>query len=357
MNAGAGRSQTAAAAAPRDELLRVAPQDAALFVLVQNARDHAKRLQDSPFAKWLPQSALGKQLLGGVDLKQVRDGVEPLFNALGVTPAEVLADVLGDAAAFAYTPSPTGEESGERAILLVRPGKPETLAKLVDKLNAIQMASGEVKSVASRKRRGEEYFERVKTNAPSDFYCFRGGVFAFSSSEPDIHAVIDRDKDDAKPALAAKLEKLGTADSFIVAAIHPRHFDRELAAKIAQAKPAEKAILERFHEAWLALDAAAIHLAFNSDVELGVSIQFQPGKVPAFAKGWLTGPRANPAIWSAIPNDAIVAIAGQFKASELVEALSAANAQPNLKAAAEQILGPVFGKDKLPQVQIGRAHV
>ena len=130
-----------AVAAPRDELLRVAPQDAALFVLVQNARDHVKRLQDSPFAKWLPQSALGKQLLGGVDLKQVRDGVEPLFNALGVTPAEVLADVLGDAAAFAYTPSPTSEESGERAILLVRPGKPETLAKLVDKLNAIQTVS------------------------------------------------------------------------------------------------------------------------------------------------------------------------------------------------------------------------
>jgi hypothetical protein len=338
------------AAAPRDELLRVAPPDAALLVLVQNGREHIKQLDASPFAKWLPQSALGKQLLAGADLKQAKAGLEPLFAALGIKPEELISDVLGDAAAFAYTPAPNGEANGERAVLLIRPGKPETLARLIAKLNEIQTANGEVKSVTARKHRGEEYFERQKPSGPSDFYCFRGGVFAFSSSEADVRSVIDREKDEAKPVLAARIEKLGAADSLVVALINPRHFDRDLAAKLADAKPAEKAFLERFHEAWLALDSAAVHLALNADLELGVSIQFQPGKTPAFAKGWLTGSRETAAIWSAIPNDALVAFAGKFRASELVEALSAANAPMSLKAAAEQVLGPVFGKDKLPQV-------
>ena len=334
---------SAAPAVPRDELLRVAPADAALFVFVQNGREHAKQLEQSPFAKWLPESALGKQLLPGVDLKQAKAGLEPLFNALGVKPEELLDDVLGDAIAFAYSPAPDGGTTGERAVFLIRPRKPETLVKLVAKLNEIQTASGEVKSVVARQHRGEEYFERQKPNGPSDYYCFRGGVFAFSGTEPDIRAVIERDKDDAKPVLPAKLAKLGVTDSFAVALINPRHFDKDLAAKVAAAKPAEKAILERFHEAWLALDSAAIDITLKSDLELGVSIQFQTGKVPAFAKGWLTGPREKAAIWSAIPNDALIAIAGKFKASEVVGVL-------RLDAAALQAFGPVFGKDKLPQV-------
>jgi hypothetical protein len=331
------------AAAPRDELLRVAPPDAALFVFVQNGRDHLQQLEQSPFFKWFPQSALGKQIFAGVDLKQAKAGIEPLFNALGIKPEELVADVLGDAAAFAYSPTPNGEETGERAVLLIRPRKPETLAKLVAKLNEIQTASGEVKSVAARQHRGEEYFERRKPNGPSDFYCFRGGVFAFSGTEPDIRAVIERDKDDAKSVLPAKLAKLGVSDSLVVALINPRHFDREIATKVAQAKPAEKAFLERFQEAWLALDSASLDLSLKSDLELGVSVQFQPGKAPAFAKGWLTGTRENAAIWSAIPTDAMLALAGKFKASEVVDTLG-------LNAAAIQALGPVFGKDKLPQV-------
>jgi len=346
-------STAPASAAPRDELLRVAPPDAALLLIVQNGRDHVETLVQSPFARWLPQSALGKQLLGA-DLKQARAGIEPLFNALGIKPEELLADVLGDAVAFAYTPSPAEDMKGERAVALIRPRKPETLVKLLAKLNEIQMGSGEVKSVVSKRHRGEEYFERVKPAGGSDFYCFRGGVFAFSGTEPDIQAVIERDKaGEAKPELAAKLAKLGVGESFAVALINPRPFDREVAAKVAKAQPGEKVLLERFQQAWLALDSAAVDLALGADLELGVSIQFQPGKAPAFLKGWLTGPRQNPALWQAIPENALVAFAGRFKASEVLEAISnvAPADGPNTpKSAAEQLLGPVFGKDKLPQI-------
>jgi hypothetical protein len=88
-------------------------------------------------------------------------------------------------------------------------------------------------------------------------------------------------------------------------------------------------------------------------LEAGVSLQFQPNKIPAAAKGWLTGPRRSAAIWKAVPDNALFAVAGQFKAAELIDTIGslapAAGANP-LKTAVDQFLGPVFGKDKLPHV-------
>ena len=346
----------ASAASPRDELLRVAPPDAALLVLVQNARNHLQNLEESPFAKWFPQSQLGKQLLAGVDLKLAQDSVAPLFAALGIKPEELVTDVFGDAIAFAYTPPPNDDGKGERAVALIRPRKHETLVKLVAKLNELQIASGEVKAVVPRRHRSEEYFERQKPNGgSSDFYCFRSGVFAFSGTEPDIQAVIDRDKagTDKPPELVAKLAKLGVGDAFAVALVNPRLFDAELKAKVAKANGSDKALLARFQEIWLALDSAAVYLTFDKDFETGLSLHFQPNKVPAAAKGWLTGPRMNAAIWQAIPDNALFAIAGRFKASDLIEtigSLAPGDGSNPIKAAAEQLLGPVFGKDKLPHV-------
>src|SRR5262249_41226558 len=107
-----------AAASPRDELLRVAPPDAALLILVQNARDHAQNLTQSPFAQWFPQSAIGKRFFGGVDLKHAQDAAAPIFAALGVKPEELLADVFGDAAAFSFTPASADDPKSERAVFL-----------------------------------------------------------------------------------------------------------------------------------------------------------------------------------------------------------------------------------------------
>src|SRR4051812_34977928 len=98
----------AVAAPPRDELLRVAPADAALVVVVQNARDHVRNIAGSPFAEWLPSTAVGKKLLGSSGLTQFRDAAGKILGELGTTPQAVLDDVLGDAIAFAYSPAPAG---------------------------------------------------------------------------------------------------------------------------------------------------------------------------------------------------------------------------------------------------------
>ncbi|MDB5308734.1 MAG: hypothetical protein JWO38_2936 [Gemmataceae bacterium] len=347
-----------APAAPRDEVLRVAPPDAAFVLLLQNARDHVRDVANSPFVEWVPKSVLGRQLFAAGDLKHVREAAAPLFLALGVTSDDLLNEVFGDAVVFAYTPAPPDDPKAERAVVLVRPRKPDMLAKLVERLNAIQTGTGEVKSVTRRQHNGEEYFERQKPGGGSDFYCFRGDVFAFSGTEPDILAVIDRDKAAPPagvkpPGLVAKLAKLGVADAFAVALINPRPLDAELAAKVAGARAAEKEFLTRFQEVWRALDSAAVYFSLGADLEAGVSLQFRPGALPAPAKGWLTGPRTTPEIWQSVPDDALFAAAGRFKAAEVIDLIGAlvpVKEKNPVTTVAERFLGPVFGRDKLPRV-------
>lgn len=349
-------SLPATAAPPRDEALRLAPDDFALVAVVQNLRDHATAVGQSQFAEWFPTTSLGKQLLGGASFKQIIDSATPIFGALGITPSDLLNDIIGDAAVFAFTPGAPNDPNGERSVIVVRPRKPDVLAKVVERLNALQTQSKELKALVPHKHAGETYFERQKPNGPSDFYCFRDSVFAFSASDAEIKAVIDRDKSlpkDKPPVLLARLSKLGVADAAAVLLVNPRPLDAELAAKVKSAKPDEKPFLTKFAEVWSAAEAVAVYFQLDTGAELGVSVQFDPAKLPASTRSWLVGERTRSAVWSAIPNDALFAIGGRVKANDLLDfigSLSAGDGKPAVREQIAQALGPLIGKDKLPLV-------
>jgi hypothetical protein len=351
-------STTAAVAGPREELLRVAPPDAALVVVVQNGRDHFRTISQSPFAKWFPSTAIGKKLLDSTDLKQLRESAGMIFRELDTTPEALIDDIVGDAVAFAYTPAPADRSRGERAIILVRPRKVESLQKLLDRINAHQTRSGEVKSINRKEHTGTVYFERQKPEGASEFYCYRGSLFAFSGSESDIKSFIDRDRTepsatDKPPETLARMQKLGVANAAAVVLINPRALDAELKARVADAKPAEKRFLERFAEVWAALDSAAVYLALDTNVEVGVSLRYQPNKLPADARKWVTGLTESRAA-RLIPPDALFGVAAQFRAAELVELVvslsPAEDGKPGVKEWMTQTLGPVVGRDVLPIV-------
>ncbi|MBP3960141.1 hypothetical protein J8F10_33360 [Gemmata sp. G18] len=339
----------------RDEALRLAPTDCAIVLVVQNLRDHMTALSESPFAAWFPTSAHGKHLLNSDDFKKFTDGATPVLGALGLTPTDLFHDIIGDAVVFAYAPAPAGNPKGERSVILIRPRKPDALAKVLDALNDIQMKSKELKSLIERKSSGEVYFERQKPDGPSDFYCFRDGVFAFSQSEPDIKAVIERDRGakDKPPVLVERLTKLGVADAAAVVLVNPRALDLELTAKIKNANPDEKGFLTKFAEVWTATDAAALYLSVEKDVELGVSLHFTPEKLPVGLKPWIVGERTPSALWSSVPDNALLALAGRAKVNDIIDVLAALapmNGKPGVRETLEQTLGPVVGKDKLSLV-------
>lgn len=346
----------AVAAPPRDEVLRLVPPDAAIVALVQNARGHIQAVTDSPFARWLPTTALGKGLAGQADPKALELVLSPVLGPLGVTLAELRDDVFGDAVAFAFSPAPPTDPKAERAVILVRPRKPELLRKLVDRVNEAQIEAKEVVSLTRKEHRGGEYWERREADGKTEFYTFRGPVFAFSGTEPDIRALIDRDLDataGGTPHLTAKLASLGVADALAVVLVNPRPLDAELNAKVAEAKPDEKAFLTRFAELWAGLDAAAVYLTLGADAELGLSLRFRPDALPADARGWLVGPRPASPLWAAVPDNALFAATARFRASELLAAVRSVVPDEGRQAidkALADVAGPAVGRERLPQV-------
>ncbi|MFO0799052.1 MAG: hypothetical protein U0804_16410 [Gemmataceae bacterium] len=345
-----------ATAAPRDDLLRVVPPDAAVVGLVQNGAAHTKAVIGSPFAAWFPSTPLGQSLAAGLKFGDARDGLRTALAALGTTPDEVVADVLGDAVGFAYSPAPGNNPAAERMVILIRPRAPATLSRLVERLNDLQTRDGELKAVERREHGGGVYHVRRRTDGTDEFYTLRNGVFAFSRSEADVRAVIDRDRTepaDRAPALAAKLGRLGAADAAVVVLVNPRPLDAELAAKTAAAGPDERAFLGRFGEAWRALDAAAFYVTLGDGVEAGVALDFRPGELTPAARAWLTGARTPTALWAAVPDNALGAVAVRFRAAEAVETLRAVLPEPG-RAAIDSTLGsylaPVLGRDRLPRV-------
>jgi hypothetical protein len=344
------------AAAPRDELLRVAPTDTAIVIVVQNARDHYRNLSESPFVQWFPTTAIGKKLLESADLKQLRESAAMIFAQLGTTPDALIDDVLGDAVGFAYSPGPPGRPGEERALILVRPRKPDALQKLLDRVNELQTKSGELKGIARKEHAGATYFERQKPEGASEFYCFRGDVFAFSPSEADVKAFIDRDKaeppvSEKAPELVARMRKLGVADAAAVVLINPRPLDAEVKARVAAARPDEKRFLTKFAEVWAGLDSAAVYLVLDRHLELGVSLRFQPDKLPADAKKWLAAFRERSAAGHLIPKDALFGVAGHFRAADLIDLVAALApvepGKPGVKEWIDQALGSVIDRDKL----------
>ncbi|WP_439627136.1 hypothetical protein [Gemmata sp.] len=340
-------------AGPRDQLLRVAPADAALVVVVQNARDHARTLAGSPFAEALPRTAVGKKLLQVIDLQQVRDAGATILPALGTTPQALLDDVIGDAVAFAYSPAPDGKPKDERAVILIRPGKPEALAKIVEKINELQKQSGELKAVTRREHAGAEYFERQKPDGGEpEFYCFLNGVFAFSSNEAEVTGVLDRDRTapkDVPPPLVVRMQKLGVADALAVVLVNPRPLDAEVKAKIAAAKPEERRLFARFGELWEALEFAAVSVAVGTDAELSLSLRFHPGKVPGDVKTWLVGPREPVAAAQLIPENAMFGFAGHARASELLDLAASLAPEPAGKPGVKEWVAKTLGVVVVPQ--------
>ncbi|HSQ55823.1 MAG TPA: hypothetical protein VLM40_08750 [Gemmata sp.] len=349
----------ASAAGPRDELLRVAPPDAALVLVLQDAREHVRNLRDSPFAAWLPTTAVGKKLLGSQNLKLLTQASGNIFAGLGTTPNELLQDVVGDAVAFAFSPAPPGRPKEERAILLIRPRKAEALEKLIAKLNEVQMQSGEVKRIESRMHSGAEYFARHHGADAAQFYCFRGSVFAFSTSEADIRALIDRDKTSPSvkekvPVLVSRMAELGTVDAAGVILVNPRALDAQVDAQVASASPKSKRFLEKFRDVWSGIDSAAAYVALDKAAEVGLSVRFKVDKLPPDARRFLAGLLAPSAAESMIPGDALFGVAVHCRAPEIIDLVAGMApvepGKPGVKKWLEETVGPVVGRETLPLV-------
>src|SRR5262249_22319591 len=133
----------ASAATPREELLRLVPDDVGFCLVVQDFRSHADTLQTSPFVEHFRRSPLALALQGSQEIQKLEAAEKFLQKTLRVNVARLRDDIFGDAVVLAYRAGPGGQAKQDQDLILLRARDPKLLAELLDRIHQVQKETGE----------------------------------------------------------------------------------------------------------------------------------------------------------------------------------------------------------------------
>ncbi len=340
----------ATAATPRESVLRLVPDDVGFCLVVQNLREHSDTLMRSPFATQFLTSPLGLTLAASAPAKKLSDLHEQLKLQLRTSWPQLRDEILGDIVVFAYRPPPTGKPEDEQDLAVLHARDANALAGLLERLNALQKQSGDLKELATRTYRGVEYVYRAERNK-DQFYYRDGPLLAFSSKEAMLRRVIDRARDatDREAALPKHLDRLGAMGAPAVLWVNPRAFDAQLEQKSSATAGAEALVVQKVLTYWKALDGMALTLQLHrSDVEVGVTFLAKEGDLPSAARKFFAGDNQLSELWQRFPANALFALAGRVDTvalTELVGDFVPEEARRDLRQAANQGAGAALGVD------------
>ncbi len=325
-------ANVANAASPRDELLRLVPDDMMFCIVLQDLREHAGRLdKDDSFLAALKRMPFARAQIESAEFKKILDVQKRVLDELKLTPEQLRDDLLGDAVVFAYRQGKADRPDQEQALLLVRARDAALLRQAVDRINELQKKTGELKELRTIKQGKREYVERVKIKngmpAESEYYFIRDNVLAFSQREGLLKEVVARDETNmpapTEPSFwLATAKKLGIDKSFISFLLNPRAFDDELVTHENAAAGSEKAFLREFRRYWKAFDALGATVDIGADFELGIAIHARTNDLPAAGRRLFAELGKPSALWNAIPDDCLLALGARVDSALLVEMIS-----------------------------------
>lgn len=323
-----GTPGSVANAVPRDELLRLVPDDMMLCVVLQDLREHAKVLdKNDSFLSALRQMPFAQAQMASPDFKKLHNFYQTILKELSITPDQLRDDLLGDSVVFAFR---QGKQDPDQALLLVWARDAKLLATVLDRVNEIQKKSGDLKELRPSKHGKRDYIERVKLKdgqpTESEYYFIQGNLLAFSQRETLLKDAINRA--DAAPPMAtdspfwSKMsQNLGLDKRLISLLLNPRVFDNEFASREKAAAGSEKTFLAKFRDYWKAFDGVGAFADVGADLELGIAISARAKDLPPAGQRVLAELGKPSALWGAIPEDCLLGIGARIDCALLVEML------------------------------------
>lgn len=342
---------TARAASPRDQLLRMVPEDIGFCVAVEDLRGASAHMAGSPFWKALLASPLGVQLAKSPELRKLHAVDRQFQQALQVDWARLQDDLFGDALVFAYRPGPSGKQDQEQGLFLLYARDAKLLANLFDRLNQLQQTSGEVKAIESRSHSGVSYFCRVEVHGQR-FYYLHDGILAVSSEESFLCQAIDRDRQPVGTEVtpvARQFTRMGLDGKLVQLWLNPRAFDVELRRAASQATGPETMPRKMVLDFWLGLDGIALSV---SPVKQALEVDLHVAANAALERALAEGPRPS-VLWSQFPAHALFATGGCFDAGGQIDPfmqMLPLKARAELKEALDRTVGAALGKDMLAEI-------
>ncbi len=271
----------ARAVAGPETLLRLVPEKMALCLLIEDLRGHAATFLESPFAKQFMISRFGKELLAAPELAKLRDIDAFLRKNLQITLVQLRDDIFGGALVLAYSPGQADKPDQECGLLLLEAHDPEQLAKLLERVIALQKESGEVKEVQERPRGKHRYLVAVGARSTT-FYLRSGAILAVTSAEPVLFELIARlDNPAIGSAFKGRFPTLDAKDRVLSLWLNPKPYLALLEKQATLVSGSQLTALKTFLQYWKALDCIGVFVAHRQDCEITLAIEGRPNELPA----------------------------------------------------------------------------
>jgi hypothetical protein len=338
------------AGTPRDELLRLVPEDVGFCLVIQDVRGHSQAFLQSPFAKRLWESPIGKAIVSAPEQKKLKEFETQLQQGLGVTWPQLRDEILGDAVVFAYRPGNPGKEDQEQGLMLVHARDPQLLANLAKRLDEVQKQSGDLKEVSVREHNGVHYERRVERHG-ENFAYIHGSLLAFGTREAILQQVIDLERKSAaqEPAILGHLRRLDADQAVAALWINPRAFDDSFEQKAKQLQGTEATVLQTIQAHWKAVDGIALTATIKeSEVRLALALSAKTDLLPASAKAVFSGEARPSELWQAFPDNALLAMGGRLDTAawnDFLSGLLPEDKRQAIRDAANRFAGPALGKN------------
>ncbi len=342
------------AAAPREEVLRLVPEDVGFCLLLQDLRGHAMAFLESPFLARLSASALGEKIKQAPEIQTLCQAKANLELGLGVPLARLRDDILGDAVVLAYRPGPLSNPDQEAGLFALRARDAKLLAQVMDRINEIQRQTGELKALQPVEYGKLTYQRRVLAGGAT-FYFLQDGLFIFATQEGMLREALDRHRAEtpAEPSLESRFRQMGLADRLLALWVNPRAFEPALRERARAANGLHGAALRTFLEYWQTLDGIAVSLAVRKDLELALTVRANKDRLPPAARRFLETAAVPSDLWWCFPSDAILTMAGRFDVlafAEMLTDLIPGRARALVRVALDQWLGFVLNRDLLGKI-------
>jgi hypothetical protein len=345
-----------AATPPREELLRLVPEDVGFCLVVNDLRGHTEKLLATPWLKKIRRSLFVKALIKSPEVKKLTGLDAQVRKYLGIGLAQLRDDILGDAVVLAYRPGPPEKPQREQGVILVWARDAKLLARVVKRLNR----DLEKKPTALVHKK-VTYFRRTDDQGDTVYYHLDGPLLTFSSQKAILREVIERKlawagRGKKEPApLVGQLRRLGVERALAVLWFNPRSFDAHVRQTVDAASESEAVAYKTFWRYWRALEGAALAVSAGDTVAVKVAVRANPKKLPEAARRLFTQPSKPSALWDRFPPTALLAVAGRIDmvdfvrtVGELLPPAARLALKAGLKRGVEASLGLDVEKDILP---------
>ena len=321
-----GATSFAAAQSPpfRHELLSLLPDDFGVCVVMRDLQGQHGRLERSEWFKAFRQSPLGARIFTSPELQQLDIWQGELKKHFDLDWATIRDDILGDTLILAYSPGTKERPNDEHGLILLHARKPDRLASFIDKFNAIQEKSGDLKSLTPIQYKGATYHRREE-KAKTQFYFVQGALAAIASKEELIKAFLDKRTAATKDRVWEKrFQRAGADRAFLTLCVNPRRIEPDFGPKL---KPGEG-----LPSYWRALDGIFVTLTIEDDAQIKISLQANPDQLPKWAKSAFTQTAPASSLWQRFPDQSIVTIAAQLDFAGIVDGFKSLLPEPDRKA-------------------------